>query len=99
MGNRTSDTPERRVERNHALDNYGTSDKLRAVGVSGDMESYLRFDLSGLAGLSVLQARLRLFVAGASDSGGSVYAISNGWTSSMASCAVTTCPGYRPISG
>jgi PKD repeat protein len=50
-----------RVEKNHALDNYGTSDKLRAVGVSGDMESYLRFNLDDVTG-PVRSAKLRLWV-------------------------------------
>jgi PKD repeat protein len=60
--------------------NYGTSGELRAGSGSTAYKSYLRFDLSGLAGLGIVSAKLRLFVTGASDSGGSVYSVSNGWT-------------------
>jgi len=60
--------------------NYGTSSELRAGSGSTVYNSYLRFDLTGLAGLGVVSAKLRLFVAGASDSGGSAYSVSSGWT-------------------
>ncbi len=62
--------------------NYGTSSELRVGSSSTVYESYLRFDLTGLAGFGIISAKLRLFVTGASDSGGSVYAVANGWTES-----------------
>ncbi|MGH3113829.1 MAG: PKD domain-containing protein, partial [Gaiellaceae bacterium] len=60
--------------------NYGGSSELRAGSGSTVYHSYLRFDLTGLAGSGVVSARLRLFVAGASDSRGSVYRVASGWT-------------------
>jgi glucose/arabinose dehydrogenase/chitodextrinase len=75
-----------RVEKNHAIDNYGTSDKLRATGGgSGDMESYLRFDMQGITG-SVRSAKLRLWVPfnGTVDGPG-VHATTGNWSESAVS--------------
>jgi uncharacterized repeat protein (TIGR02543 family) len=58
--------------------NYPTEITLRAKLDS--YESYLRFDVSALAGLGVVSAKLRLFVTDASDDGGSAYAVANSWT-------------------
>ncbi len=62
--------------------NYGGSSELRAGSGSTVYHSYLRFDLTGLAGQGVVSAKLRLFVTGSSDSGGSAYRVSSGWTES-----------------
>jgi len=71
-----------RINASNPSSNYGGSSELRAGSGSTLYDSYLRFDLSGLAGQGVVQARLRLFVTGASDSGGTVYRTSTGWTES-----------------
>jgi len=63
--------------------NYGDDDGLRARAGSTIMNSYLRFDLVGFAGLGVVSAKLRLFVTDASASGGSVYRVGNGWSESQ----------------
>ena len=59
--------------------NYGSETALRLRAGSPEFRSYLRFDVSGIAG-GVISARLRLFVTDASSDAGSVYAVGNGWT-------------------
>jgi hypothetical protein len=59
--------------------NYGTS-YLRADAGSGvDVESYLRFGLSGISG-SVRSAKLRVYAYSATSDGPAVYSTGNAWT-------------------
>jgi trimeric autotransporter adhesin len=53
--------------------------QLRVRASSTNYRSYLKFTTSGLDG-PVKSVRLRLFVNDASPDGGSVYAVSSGWT-------------------
>jgi PKD repeat protein len=78
--------------------NYGSSSELRAGSSSTAYQSYLRFDLGGLAGLGVVQARLRLFVTGSSVSGGSVYRTSSSWTESGITWANAPAPSGGALS-
>ena len=48
-------TEDARVEKNHLNTNYGASDRLRAALGPG-MESYLRFQVSGIAGRSAARS-------------------------------------------
>jgi PKD repeat protein len=59
--------------------NYGLDVNLRVNNSTTDYRSYLKFTTSGLAG-PVGSAHLRLFVNDTSPDGGSVYAVSSGWT-------------------
>jgi uncharacterized protein (TIGR03437 family) len=57
--------------------NYGTTNTLRLRKTSSeDLDSYLKFDVSGING-PVVNAKLRLYVVNDSNDGGSVYAVSN----------------------
>ncbi|HEX3049478.1 MAG TPA: DNRLRE domain-containing protein [Aggregatilineaceae bacterium] len=59
--------------------NYGALDTLRArLTSSEDIDSYLKFDVTGVDG-PILSAKLRLFVSDGSDSGGSLYLVSNNY--------------------
>ncbi len=59
--------------------NYGTSSYLRLRGASAPFyNTYLKFALSGLSG-AVQSATLRLYAYDGSDSGGSVYGVSNNY--------------------
>jgi PKD repeat protein len=78
--------------------NYGGSSELRARGGATVYQSYLRFDPTGLAGSGVVSAKLRLFVTGASDSGGSAYRVSNGWTESGLTFTNAPVIGGAPLS-
>ncbi len=73
-----------RVQESTPTSNYGTSSQLKADGgVDPDVETYLRFPVSGLSG-SVQSAKLRLFVPASSSygtaDGPAVYTASNTWT-------------------
>ena len=52
--------------------NFGTVSPIMVDGTP-QMRSYVRFNLSGLAGRQVVSAKLRLWVANASPTGGSVH--------------------------
>jgi len=68
-----------RVNEGSATKNYGTS-FLRTVGGSNpDEDTYLRFQLSGIAG-QVTNARLRLYADDGSTDGPAVYGTSGSWT-------------------
>jgi glucose/arabinose dehydrogenase/chitodextrinase len=68
-----------RVNEGSASTNYGTS-FLRTVGGSNpDEESYLRFDLTGIAG-QVTSARLRLYVGDGTTDGPAAYGTSASWS-------------------
>jgi glucose/arabinose dehydrogenase/chitodextrinase len=71
-----------RVQEANASTNYGTS-YLRTVAASNpDMESYLRFQVSGVAG-TVQSARLRLYDTDNSTvDGPAAYSTSSSWTES-----------------
>jgi len=60
--------------------NYGKDTALRVRGGTAPYETFLAFDLTPLAGKSVVSAKLWLFVTDPSRSGGSVYAVAGGWT-------------------
>jgi hypothetical protein len=60
--------------------NYGTSTTLRTDGGSGpDVESYLRFSVSGVAG-TVKSAKLRVYSFTGTIDGPAVYSTGNAWT-------------------
>ncbi|MGH9040600.1 MAG: DUF7594 domain-containing protein, partial [Acidimicrobiia bacterium] len=68
-----------RVDENHPDENYGSSSTLSSQGEPDPpMESYLRFDVSGLAA-AVQRATLRLFVTNDTDNGPKVYAVDGDW--------------------
>jgi PKD repeat protein len=69
-----------RVSEATATTNFGTAPELRSKTQALDsFQSFLKFDLSALSGAPV-SARLRLYVSDESNSGGSVYLVSNAWT-------------------
>ena len=69
------------VRSNSQNSNFGSESTLRINGSSQEHRSFLRFQVSGLAG-DVTSATLRLFVTDSSDDGGSVYDVSTSWTES-----------------
>ncbi|MGH7495576.1 MAG: DUF7594 domain-containing protein, partial [bacterium] len=74
--NPTHDT---RVKSDAPNSNFGTATTLILKQSSSTMQNcYLKFDLSGMSG-TVQSAKLRLKVTTASNSGGSVYAVSNNY--------------------
>jgi hypothetical protein len=61
--------------------NYGGNAALRIdAGTDPDVESYLRFSVSGLSGGPVQSARLRLWATSATTNGPAAYSTTNGWT-------------------
>jgi chitodextrinase len=69
-----------RVEEGSAAANFGTATSLKTIaGTSTDMESYLKFDLSGIAG-PVKTAKLRLSPLALSWDGPAVYSAASNWT-------------------
>jgi hypothetical protein len=61
--------------------NYGGNAALRIdAGTDPDVESYLRFSVSGLSGGPVQSARLRLWTTSATTNGPAAYSTTNGWT-------------------
>ncbi len=70
-----------RVEKANTSTNYGTSNYMRTVAAPDpDVESYLRFQLSGIAG-TVQSAKLRLYdVNNATVDGPAAYGTSSSWT-------------------
>ena len=75
---RFSPIADARVEQANANNNYGTDVKLRTDG-SPQVESLLRFDVSGIAG-TVQTAKLRLTALDASTDGPALYSTAGGWT-------------------
>jgi glucose/arabinose dehydrogenase/PKD repeat protein len=69
-----------RVEEATPTLNFGTSNRLRVEGgTDPDIESYLRFTVSGVTG-SPQSARLRLFVTDPTTDGPAVYTTGNTWS-------------------
>ena len=69
-----------RVEQAHPASNYGRSPRLRVDGsTDSDVQSYLRFDVSGLSA-PVTGARLRVFASDDTSTKPSVYGTSNNWS-------------------
>jgi hypothetical protein len=66
------------VRSDQAASNFGTATTLRMKQSSPVYNSYLKFLVSGING-PVLSAKLRMKVAVASSSGGSVYTVSNNY--------------------
>lgn len=61
--------------------NYGSNAALRVdAGTDPDVESYLRFSVSGLSGGPVQSARLRLWATSATTNGPAAYSTTNAWT-------------------
>jgi hypothetical protein len=61
--------------------NYGGNLALRVdAGTDPDVESYLRFSVSGLGGGSVQSARLRLWSTSDTHNGPAAYSTTNAWT-------------------
>lgn len=67
------------VKSTEASSNFGTQSTLRMRQSSTMINSYLKFDITGVSG-TVGSAKLRLFVTAASNSGGSVYLVSNNYS-------------------
>jgi PKD repeat protein len=86
-----------RVNSGNPNTNYGADDVLRVRTGTTVHHSFLRFDLSGLAGLGVVSARLRLFTTDGSDDGGSLYAVASGWTESGITFANAPAMGGAPL--
>jgi hypothetical protein len=63
--------------------NYGSARELRIRGGSQTIRSYLKFEVSGVAG-AIQSATLRLRVRDAGPDGGSVYAVSNNFAGTSA---------------
>ncbi len=61
--------------------NYGTETTLRVRASGPEWRTYVKFEVSGIAG-TVAEATLRLYVTDASDDGGRVFAVGNAWTES-----------------
>jgi len=69
-----------RVEEANPGTNYGTSPQLRVDGGSDpDVESYLRFTVTDLAG-PLQSAKLRVYVYNGTVDGPAIYATSNTWS-------------------
>jgi len=86
-----------RVSAGSPNSNYGSDGVLRLRGGSSAYKSYLRFNVSGLAGKSVLSAKLRLFATDSSDSGGTVYGVANTWTESGITWGTAPSIGGSPL--
>jgi hypothetical protein len=71
-------TADARVEAALPTTNFGSSSMLGA-DLSPQMESYLRFNVSGVAGV-VSSARLRVYATDGSSDGPRVYRAAGGWT-------------------
>ncbi|MGH7492559.1 MAG: DUF7594 domain-containing protein [bacterium] len=69
------------VRSDNASDNFGSSSTLRVRQSSPTYRSYLKFAVSGASG-TVQSAKLRLRVTEGSGSGGSVFLVSNTYSSS-----------------
>ena len=84
------------MEKNHAIDNYGASDKLRSA--MNEFESYLRFQVSGIAG-EIRSAKLRLTAStnGTVDGPG-VHSVSGDWSESAITWATKPGRGTDPVS-
>jgi len=67
------------VNSNQTTTNFGTATTLRMKQSSPTLNSYLKFVVSGVNGV-VQSAKLRLKVTVASNSGGSVFSVSNNFT-------------------
>jgi calcineurin-like phosphoesterase family protein len=68
-----------RVQEANPATNYGTSFLRTEAGSDPDVETYLRFSVSGLSG-PVTSARLRLYNYNGSVSGPAVYSTASSWT-------------------
>ncbi len=69
------------VQSGNPTKSYGTTADLKVRAPSPAYESYLRFDVAGLAGAPT-SARLRLWVTDASPVGGEITLVGTGWTES-----------------
>lgn len=69
-----------RVKSDSPTTSYGTSDYLRLRSTGPTYDSYLKFDVTGVAG-QVQQATLRLWAYDGADAGGAAYAVSNNYRS------------------
>jgi hypothetical protein len=69
------------VKEGSPTSNYGSNAALRVdAGTDPDVESYLRFSVSGLSGGPVQSARLRLWATSATTNGPAAYSTTNAWT-------------------
>jgi Calcineurin-like phosphoesterase len=66
------------VQNNKLTTNYGTLTTLELRNSNQKYNSYLKFAVTGLVG-SIQSAKLRLYVANASNVGGSIYAVANNY--------------------
>ena len=95
-----TNTEDARIEKNHLNTNYGIEDRLRtAGGAAPNMETYLRFQLSGIGG-DVRSAKLRMT---ASSTGGTVdgpgaHGVTGEWTEAGITWATKPAAGADPVS-
>ncbi len=88
-----------RVKSSSPTSNYGTDDALRVRQGDTVFRSYLRFDVTGLSGASVLSATLRLHATDPSDDGGALYPVSTDWTESGIVWGNAPSIGGAPVAG
>jgi hypothetical protein len=73
-----SPTDDAYVRSDNSNSNYGSADHLRMRGTDIVYNSYLKFNVTGLAG-TITSARLLLYSYDGSNEGGSVYLVSNNY--------------------
>jgi hypothetical protein len=66
------------VDSRQAAANYGTANSLVVDAAPGTMQSYLRFDVTGITG-AVQRVTLRLYAFGSTDNGPVIHSTANGW--------------------
>src|SRR6266545_4788690 len=76
------------VQDNKPSNNYGTLNTIELRNSPQKFNSYLKFNVTGVTGM-IQSAKLRLYVADASNVGGSIYAVSNNYRGSTTSWTET----------
>lgn len=85
------------VKNNAVTKNYGKTTSLRVRSSGPTINTYLKFDVSGVSG-TVASARLRLRVADASTDGGTVYPVADdSWTEGGITWSNAPTPGITPL--
>jgi hypothetical protein len=79
--------------------NYGSSATLRVRGGDPTYRSYLRFPVSGLAGASVLTARLRLFATDPGPDGGALFPVASEWSEDQINWSNAPALEGAPVAG
>ena len=87
-----------RVEEATPTTAYGTQNKLRIDGgADPDMQSYLRFNVSGVADGTVVAAKLRLSALTGSIDGPTLHSAANGWAESSVNWSTRPSTGTTVI--